>query len=145
MYVFGLVSELLKLPHAHTSKDFSYVQLLADRVTGSFKHKNEFHRTCNPLNCQLSSHHVIACNCYHHSNGCFINSFKKKKCIFCCLSYLYLSEAVLYDYFLSQGNSLTFNPTRNVFFMKDYSPMKLLKNSAERMLANVRFFHPNIP
>lgn len=143
-----LSSELLKLPHAHTSNDFSYAQLPVNGVTGSVKYKNEFHRTCNPLNCQLSSHHVIACNCYHHSNGCFISSFKKKMYIFCYLSYLYVSEAALYDsihYFLPQGNSLTFNPTTKVIFMKDYSPMKLLKNSAERMSANVPSFHPDIP
>lgn len=116
-----LISELLKLPHANTSKDFNYAQQSANGVTGSFKHTNEFHKTCNPLNCQLSSHHVIACNCYHHSNGCFINSFFFffKSYVFCYLSYLYLSEAVLYDstlYFLSHCNSLTLGTTTNIFF-----------------------------
>lgn len=53
-------SELLKLPHANTSKDFNLAQQSAKGVTGSFNHTNEFQKTWNPLNCQLSSHHVIS-------------------------------------------------------------------------------------
>lgn len=40
-----LTSELLKLPHTNTSKDFNLAQQSANGVTGSFKHTNEFHKT----------------------------------------------------------------------------------------------------
>lgn len=110
-----LTSQLLKLPHVNTSKDFSLAQQSSNGVTGISKHTNDFHKTWNPLKCQLSSCNVIACNCYRHFNGLMV---VLSKCAFCSLSYLYISKTMLYYstlHFLSHCNSLAVSPSTNIF------------------------------
>jgi len=115
-----LTSELLKLPHASTLKDFNLTQQSTNGMTGSFKHTKEFHKTWNPLNCQLSRHHVITCNCYHHFNSCFMNRFSKKIVCFLLseLSVPFKSSALwLYSVFSVSLQFLSTQSIHKQFFM----------------------------
>lgn len=134
-----LTSELLKLTHANASKDFYLAQHSANGVTGSFMHTNEFPKNWNPLNCELSSRHVITSNCYHPFIGCFIRRFFKN-----CMSFVI--------WVLSNSQKQCFTILLCIFCLivipshrKNCSPMKLDPNSAEGLLAYVPSFHQQRP